>query len=40
MELFEDCKKCMWTPSGGIKTTSCKIRPIKLVPVKGPAPGL
>lgn len=28
MELFEDCKKCIWTPSGTVKHT-CKIRPIK-----------
>ena len=41
MELFEDCKKCLWTPSGSVKTTSCKIRPIKVLPkIPGPAPGL
>ncbi|XP_076467557.1 uncharacterized protein LOC143298564 [Babylonia areolata] len=41
MELFEDCKRCMWTPSGSIKVTSCKIRPIKVMPNKpGPAPGV
>ena len=28
MELFEDVKKCMWTPSGGIKK-SCKLRPFE-----------
>ena len=28
MELFEDCKKCMWTNSGTVKH-SCKIRPVK-----------
>lgn len=26
MELFEDCKKCIWTNSGTVKH-SCKIRP-------------
>lgn len=26
MELFEDCKKCMWTSGGAIKK-SCKTRP-------------
>lgn len=28
MELFEDCKKCMWTHDGTIKH-SCKTRPIE-----------
>lgn len=27
MELFEDCKKCMWT-EGGTRKPSCKIRPL------------
>ena len=27
MELFEDCKKCMWTTGGTVKP-SCKIRPM------------
>ncbi|XP_060078838.1 chitin deacetylase 7-like [Ylistrum balloti] len=27
MELFEDCKKCMWT-EGGARKVSCKIRPL------------
>ncbi|KAL4229851.1 hypothetical protein ACF0H5_010243 [Mactra antiquata] len=27
MELFEDCKKCMWTNDGTIKH-SCKTRPL------------
>ncbi|KAL8593841.1 hypothetical protein ACOMHN_065318 [Nucella lapillus] len=41
MELFEDCKKCMWTPTGSIKRSTCKIRPIKVMPHKpGPAPGV
>ncbi|KAL8612922.1 hypothetical protein ACOMHN_034999 [Nucella lapillus] len=41
MELFEDCKKCMWSPSGAIKRESCKIRPTKMVPNKPrPAPGV
>ncbi|KAH3838373.1 uncharacterized protein LOC127879343 [Dreissena polymorpha] len=26
MELFEDCKKCLWTSGGAIKK-SCKTRP-------------
>ncbi|GFR87668.1 hypothetical protein ElyMa_004229300 [Elysia marginata] len=29
MDLFDDCKRCMWTPDGTIKTNSCKIRPIR-----------
>lgn len=28
MELFEDCKKCIWTRNGTIKHT-CKTRPIE-----------
>ncbi|XP_076446464.1 uncharacterized protein LOC143283920 [Babylonia areolata] len=40
MELFEDCKKCMWTPSGAIKRDTCKIRPTHVVPKPGPAPGV
>ncbi|KAL3878622.1 hypothetical protein ACJMK2_030992 [Sinanodonta woodiana] len=28
MELFEDCKKCIWTKNGTVKP-SCKIRPLK-----------
>lgn len=31
MELFEDCKKCMWTNQGTIKS-SCKIRPLNPTP--------
>jgi len=30
MELFTDCKKCMWSNDGGIKST-CKIRPLQKV---------
>lgn len=29
MDLFDDCKRCMWTPEGTIKANSCKIRPIR-----------
>ncbi|XP_005110770.1 uncharacterized protein LOC101857753 [Aplysia californica] len=28
MDLFSDCKRCMWTPDGSIKR-SCKIRPLR-----------
>lgn len=28
MELFEDCKKCIWTNNGTIKHT-CKTRPLE-----------
>ena len=29
MDLFDDYKRCMWTHDGTIKTSSCKIRPIR-----------
>ncbi|RUS90127.1 hypothetical protein EGW08_002094 [Elysia chlorotica] len=29
MDLFDDCKRCMWTHDGTIKNSSCKIRPIR-----------
>ena len=32
MDLYADCKKCMWKDNGSVKQQSCKIRPI--VPTK------
>ncbi|KAK3099899.1 hypothetical protein FSP39_011480 [Pinctada imbricata] len=35
MELYADCKKCMWRDNGSIKQNSCKIRPIVPTKVNG-----